>query len=176
MASAVSGKSKVRTMQCCNYSRGSCHTSHSITMPKIEAAFIEGLKRAVEEKQFAIIPQEQKKSNPNTIDFDKLIAVEERRLARAKEAYLAEIDTIEQYAQNKKDITERIEELKARRDKNIQKEIDIDVFAEKVAAVVEFIEKEDVTDVVKNEALHTIIEKIVFEKAKGNLAIYFHDI
>ena len=176
MASAVSGKSKVRTMQCCNYSRGSCHTSHSITMPKIEAAFIEGLKRAVEEKQFAIIPQEQKKSNPNTIDFDKLIAVEERRLARAKEAYLAEIDTIEQYAQNKKDITERIEELKARRDKDIQKEIDIDVFAEKVAAVVEFIEKEDVSDSVKNEALHTIIEKIVFEKAKGNLAIYFHDI
>lgn len=176
MASAVSGKSKVRTMQCCNYSRGSCHTSHSVTMPKIETAFIEGLKRAVEEKQFAIIPKEQKKSDPNTIDFDKLIAVEERRLARAKEAYLAEIDTIEQYAQNKKDITERIEELKARRDKEIQKEINIDVFAEKVAAVVEFIEKEDVTDAVKNEALHTIIEKIIFEKAKGNLAIYFHDI
>ena len=105
MASAVSGKSKVRTMQCCNYSRGSCHTSHSITMPKIEGAFIEGLKRAVEEKQFSIIPSTPKKSNPNAIDFDKLIAVEERRLARAKEAYLAEIDTIEQYAQNKKDIT-----------------------------------------------------------------------
>ena len=176
MASAVSGKSKVRTMQCCNYSRGSCHISHSITMPKIEVAFIEGLKQAVEGKQFTIIPKEQKKSDPNTIDFDKLIAVEERRLARAKEAYLAEIDTIEQYAQNKKDITERIEELKARRDKDIQKEIDIDVFAEKVAEVVAFIEKEDVTDAVKNEALHTIIEKIVFEKAKGNLAIYFHDI
>ena len=28
----------------------------------------------------------------------------------------------------------------------------------------------------KNEALHTIIEKVVYEKAKGNLAIYFHDI
>ena len=176
MASAVSGKSKVRTMQCCNYSRGSCHTSHSITMPKIEGAFIEGLKRAVEEKQFSIIPSTPKKSNPNAIDFDKLIAVEERRLARAKEAYLAEIDTIEQYAQNKKDITARIEELKARRDKDIQKEIDIDVFADKVAEVVKFIEKEDVTDTVKNEVLHTIIEKIVYEKAKGNLAIYFHDI
>ena len=175
MASAVSGKSKVRTMQCCNYARGSCHTSHSITMPKIEAAFINGLKQAVEEKQFAIVPSAPKKSNPNTIDFDKLIAVEERRLARAKEAYLAEIDTIEQYAQNKKDITERIEELKARRDKDIQKEIDIDVFAEKVAEVVQFIEREDVTDAVKNEALHTIIEKIVYEKKDGNIAIFFRD-
>jgi hypothetical protein len=145
-------------------------------MPKIEAAFIEGLKKAIGEKQFVITPKVQKKSDPTAIDFDKLIAVEERRLARAKEAYLAEIDTIEQYAQNKKEITARIDDLKARRDKNIEKEIDIDAFTKKVVGVVEFIERDDVTDAAKNEALHTIIEKIVFEKAKGNLAIYFHDL
>lgn len=176
MASAVSGKSKVRTMQCCNYSRGSCHTSHSITMPKIESAFIQGLKKALGEKQFTINPKSPKKSAPNQVDYDKLIAVEERRLERAREAYLAEIDTIEQYAQNKKEITERIEDLKNRRNKEIFQEIDVDAFAKKVAGVVEFIERTDVTDSAKNEALHTIIEKVVFEKAKGNLAIYFHDV
>lgn len=175
-AGGASGKAKVRCLQCCNYSRGSCRTSHSITIPKIEAAFVEGLKQAVEEKQFPIIPNTPKKSNPNSIDFDKLIAVEERRLARAKEAYLAEIDTIEQYAVNKKEITARIDDLKARRDKEIVKEIDFDVFADKVAGIVEFIERDDVTPSSKNEALHNIIEKIVYEKAKGNLAIYFHDI
>lgn len=172
----ASGKAKIRSLQCCNYSRGSCRTSHSITVPKIEAAFIEGLKQALNEKQFTIIPNTPKKSDPNKIDFDKLIQVEERRLARAKEAYLAEIDTIEQYAQNKKEITARIEDLKARRDKEIEKEFDIDAFTEKVAGIVEFIQREDVTVSAKNEALHTIIEKIVYEKAKGNLAIYFHDI
>jgi hypothetical protein len=176
MASAVSGKSKVRTMQCCNYSRGSCHTSHSITMPKIESAFIQGLKKALGEKQFTINPKSPKKSAPNQVDYDKLIAVEERRLERAREAYLAEIDTIEQYAQNKKEITERIEDLKKRQNKEIFQEIDVDAFAKKVAGVVEFIERTDVTDSAKNEALHTIIEKVVLEKAKGNLAIYFHDV
>lgn len=175
-AGGSSGKAKVRCLQCCNYSRGSCRTSHSITIPKIEAAFIEGLKQALEEKQFTIIPNKPKKSDPSQIDFDKLISVEERRLERAKEAYLAEIDTIEQYAQNKKEITARIDDLKARRDKEEIKEIDIDAFADKVAGIVEFIEREDITEQAKNEALHTIIEKIVFEKAKGNLAIYFHDI
>jgi hypothetical protein len=130
----------------------------------------------VEAKQFTITPNKPKKSDPSAIDFDKLIAVEERRLARAKEAYLAEIDTIEQYAQNKKEITERIDDLKARRDKDVAKEIDIDAFADKVAGIVEFIEREDVSVSAKNDALHTIIEKIVFEKAKGNLAIYFHDL
>jgi hypothetical protein len=171
-----SGKAQARCMQCCNYSRGSCQTSHSITIPKIEAAFIEGLKDAVGTKQFTITPNKPKKSDPSAIDFDKLIAVEERRLARAKEAYLAEIDTIEQYAQNKKEITERIDDLKARRDKDIEKEFDLDSFTKKVTSIVEFIERDDVTEAAKNEALHTIIEKIVYEKAKGNLAIYFHDI
>ena len=172
----VSGKAKVRCLQCCNYSRGSCRTSHCILLPKIEAALIEGLKQALGEKQFNIVQTVPKKSDPNTIDYDKLIAVEKRRLARAKEAYLAEIDSIEQYGQNKKEITERIEDLKARRDKHIEKETDIDAFADKVAGIVEFIERDDVSASAKNEALHTIIEKIVYEKAKGNLAIFFHDI
>ena len=175
MASAVSGKNKTRTMQCCNYGRGSCHTSHSITMPKIESAFISGLKQAVAEKKFTITPKVPKHSSSNQVDYDKLIAVEERRLARAKEAYLAEIDTIEQYGQNKKEITERIEDLKKRQSEEIFQEIDIDVFANKVLGVVEFIERDDVTDTAKNEALHTIIEKVIYQKAEGNLAIYFHD-
>ena len=171
-----SGKAKVRCLQCCNYSRGSCRTSHGITLPRIESAFIIGLKEAVGNKQFNISPTAPKKSDPNKVDYDKLIAVEERRLERAKEAYLAEIDSLQQYAQNKKDISERIEDLKARRDKQVTKEIDIDTFAEKVEGIVGFIERDDVTASAKNEALRTIIEKIVYEKAKGNLAIYFHDV
>lgn len=176
MASARSGKSKTLTMQCCNYSRGSCHISHSITMPRIETAFKEGLKQALSTKQFTISPKTPKKATPNLIDYDKLIAIEERRLARAKEAFLAEIDTLEQYGQNKKEITQRIEDLIARRDKEHITEIDVDAFAKKVAGIADFIERDDVTEQAKNEALHTIIEKIVYEKAKGNLAIYFHDI
>lgn len=176
MSSVVSGKNKTRTMQCCNYSRGSCPTSHSITIPKLEAAFITGLKKALKEKKFTISPKPPKKAEPNQVDYDKLIAIEERRLARAKEAYLAEIDTIEQYGNNKKEITAKIDDLKRKRDSEAVHEIDVDAFAKKVIKVVEFIEREDVTETAKNEALHTIIEKVVYEKAKNNLAIYFHDI
>jgi hypothetical protein len=171
-----SGKNPVRNLQCCNYARGSCRVSHSITLPRLEGAFIAGLKQAVESKQFTLAPKVQKKSDPTAIDFDKLIAVEERRLERAKDAYLAEIDTIEQYKQNKMEITDRINDLIARRDKETEKEFNIDEFTAKVMEIVEFIDREDVTPAAKNEALHTIIEKVVYEKAKGNLAIFFHDI
>ena len=176
MSASTSGKNKIRTLQCCNYSRASCHTSHSLTMPKAERAFIQGLKQAVEDKQFTISPTVKKKPEKTQIDYDKLISIEEKKLARAKEAYLAEIDTIEQYKQNKAEIAKRIEELKAMQNEDTFHEVDVDAFAKKVMGVVEFIEREDVTEQAKNEALHTIIEKVVYEKAEGNLAIYFYDI
>ena len=167
---------KSKSLQCHNYSRGTCRVSHSITMKKIEAAFKEGLRQAIGEKNFSIVPSKPKESEPKAVDYDKLIEVEERRLARAKEAYLAEIDTIEQYAQNKKEITKRIEDLTVKRDKQVIVNVDMDAFAQKVLGVLEFIERDDVTATAKNEALHTIIEAIIYEKAKGNLAIIFHDL
>ena len=175
-SSYATAKGRAYALQCCNYTRASCFVSHHVSMKKIESAFIQGLKQAIGDKNFPINPKPPKKTNLPEVDYDKLIAVEEKRLARAKDAYLAEIDTIEQYKQNKNEITAKIEDLKARRDKETVQEIDVNAFAKKVKGIVEFIEREDVTPEAKNEALHTIIEKVVYEKAKNNLAIYFHEI
>ena len=128
------------------------------------------------ENSFMISPIKPRKRSSDQIDFDKLIAVEERRLERAKEAYLSEIDSLEQYKQNKEEISARINALIAKRDKAEVKEIDIEAFARKVAEIAEFIKRDDITPAVKNEALHTIIEKIVYDKASDNLVIYFHDL
>ena len=176
MSTTVSGKAKTRTMQCCNYSKGKCHTSHSITIPKIEAAFFEGLEMAVASKEFTITPTPKKTKETPSVDYDKLIAVEERKLKRAKEAFLAEIDTIEQYKENKAEITERIESLKAKRDEADCTSFDADAFTKKVREILAICKKEDVSASAKNEALHTIIEKVVYEKANNHLAIFFHDI
>ncbi|MGM9643042.1 MAG: recombinase family protein, partial [Eubacteriales bacterium] len=101
-ASAMGKRDKYRSLQCCNYQRGSCRTSHSITLPKIEAAFIKGLEQAIVTQTFTITPQApQKNKDADAPDYDKLIALEERRLERAKDAYLNDIDTLEQYNQKK---------------------------------------------------------------------------
>ena len=176
MSSVISGKNKTRTMQCCNYARAACHTSHSITVPKLESAFIKGLKLALEKEEFTFAPNHKKKQDTPSIDYDKLIALEERKLARAKEAYLAEIDTIEQYKHNKEEIAKRIENLKTKQSEDTSSEIDIDAFTKKVTDILKLIERDDVTEAAKNDALHTIIEKIVYRKAEGNLAIFFHEI
>lgn len=171
-----SGKNKVRCLQCCNYSRGACHDSHSITIPRMEAAFIAGLEQVVGTQTFMISPRKpQKNKDAEAPDYDKLIALEERRLERAKEAYLAEIDTIEQYKKNKEEITARIENLKEKKNGTEQTEtIDTAAHAKKVAEVIEIIKCEDVAPQAKNDALRTVIEKVVYDKANNNLAIYFH--
>ena len=173
----IVGTGKARALQCCNYARGSCTVSHYLALPKAESAFIKGLEQAIETKQFTIAPKALKKTETATVDYDKLIAIEERKLERAKQAFLAEIDTIEQYANNKKEITERINSLIAKRDEEAPEvKIDFDEYAKKVAEIVEFIKRDDASEKAKNEALRTIIENIVYEKAKGNLAISFHEI
>ncbi len=176
MSCATSGKTKTRTLQCNNYARGQCKTSHSVTLPRLEAALVAGLEQAKGMKQFTILPPKPSKASSTVVDYAKLIAVEERRIARAREAYLAEIDTIEQYKMHKEEAEARIRELEAKRDKSNVDKIDVDSFAKKVEGVLDIIRRDDIEPSAKNDTLHTIIETIIYEKAKGNVAIYFHDL
>lgn len=167
-------KNPNRSIQCCNYSRGSCHTSHSITIPKINKAFITGLEEAIGNKTFAISPDRKKQEKPKGPDYDKLIAIEEKKLERAKAAYLAEIDSLEQYAKNKNEIEQQIQALKDLQAKDTPKETKISTsYVSKVQEVLEFIKQENISEKAKNEALREIIDKIIYDKANSTLAIYF---
>ena len=171
-AGGTSGRNKTRSMQCCNYSRGQCHTSHYVTLPKIEKAVIRALEEAVGSKCFLITPAERVKTDAP--DFDKLLAIEERRLQRAKEAYLAEIDSIEQYAKNKEEILAHIAELNALKEKeNTPKECDADALAQRLVEVISFIKREDISPAAKNEALHAVIDKVEYSKPLEHITVFF---
>jgi hypothetical protein len=175
MASAKSGKGKISTVQCCNYSRGTCHESHASTMPKLESALFAGLHKALKNQDFTILPKESTNTEvEDRPDYDKLITIEKRRLERAREAYLNEIDSLEQYKSNKESIEKKIADLKALQSaERTPAAVDFDALSQKVVDVIDFISKEEATPQAKNEALRTIIEKIVYEKSSENLAIYF---
>ena len=176
LSSAVSGKNKTRTMQCHNYGHGSCHVSHSVTIPKLEAALLDSLRESIATGNFSILPKGSKRSVEAPVDYDKLIAAEERRLARAKEAYLAEIDSLEQYGKNKTEIQNRIKILKEKMTEHVAATIDMKAFAQKVSEVIAIVERDDVDASVKNEALHSIIEHIVYDKSNEHLEIHFHEL
>lgn len=169
-----SGKSRTPCLQCCNYAKGSCKVSHGITIPRIEAAVIDGMRQAVGSQSFPVIPHKPQQTEHKGVDYDKLIALEERRLERAKEAYLAGIDTIEQYAAIKEESVAKIAELNAMRERdNAPQSLDVAAYAEKVAEVLEIITDEGIEPAAKNEALRTVVEKIVYNKPDERVEIYF---
>lgn len=161
------------SVQCHNYARGSCRVSHSLSLAKADRIVIDSLKFSVENLLFNIVPKETK--DDNNINYEKLIAAEKKKLERAKEAFLNGVDSVEEYGRNKKEITENIKKLEAehRKDSSVPN-IDIKAFADKVTKVIEIIETPNASEEIKNEALRTIISKIVFNKTNNSLDVFYY--
>lgn len=172
----TSGKTKKRLIQCCGYNHSRCDVSHCILYETLEESFLRGLEQAVQDLSFRIDPPDPEPSQ-STTDYDKIIALERRRLDRAKEAYLDGVDSLEQYKETKASIEATIAEIEAERDEQKQTEpADTEQYASRVVTLIGFLRDESVDVELKNIALKTIIDKVVYEKAKQNVAIYFKDL
>lgn len=160
------------SMQCHNYARGACNVSHSITIKKADAAVIAALEQAAKTQDFNLAPAApKKKADVNT---EKLIIAEEKKLARVYEAYEAGIDSLQEYAEKKKQINATIQNLKNICRAEETPKYDPAAFAMKVQSVADFIKRTDVSPEEKNKALRSILSKIVYEKKAQNLALYFY--
>lgn len=163
------------SMQCHKYARGQCKTSHSLAITKANAAVIEALKEAVELGRFTAAPEVIRESSPSK-DYEKLIAAEQLKLKRVLAAYEAGIDTIEEYAAKKKKLTAGIDELIAEQAKEAATAapgLSLEDMKAKTLDVLDLIQREDVSEAAKNQALRSILSHIVYEKAVHRLALYF---
>ena len=164
-------------MQCHNYARGSCDVSHSLSIAKANKAVIEALETAVNTLQFTIEPAAAE-SEPQRLNFDKLISSEKNKLKKIKEAYLSGVDTLEEYQQSKAEIQETINRLekeqKANQAKADSSKVNKKEFSKRVINVLDFIKSPDVSEQAKNEALRTIISKIIYVKLENRLDIIFY--
>ena len=133
---------------------------------------IEYLKNIVNNKKYVFAPAQKVNQK---VDYSGLIAKEKNKLKRAKEAYLAEIDTVEEYKENKARITKTISALEKQQAES-QKEItvDLDEFSKKVNQVILTIEDPQASEKSKNEALRSIIDRIIYKKPSNTLAFFFH--
>lgn len=170
----VMQSTKCPSVQCHKYAKGSCGISHSISVAKANRIVIEALENAVGTLNFNI--ETEKTKNETKIDFDKFISAEKNKLEKAKEAYLNGVDTVEEYAKNKKEILANIEDLEKQKIKVNTSVADFDKqqYAKKVADVLEIIKSPDTSEQVKNDVLRTVISKIVFNKAKNSLDLFFY--
>ena len=160
-------------LQCYRYGRGQCKVSHFITMERAEAAVIDALETVIGSGSFVFAPKKPPEVKMKR-DWDKLITQEKNRLERAKNAMLDGALSLEEYKDVKASIESNIERLDNARLKYYKAENPApEEFKPRVLEVISILRSPDVDGEVKNAALRSIVEKIVFNKLENTFDIYF---
>lgn len=170
------------SLQCYKYAHGTCKESHCITVSKLKAAVIEKMQADAENPNFrpTFEKSEKPKSAATQTDFIKeKINHEEMKLNRIKAAYEDGIDTLEEYKANKLKISAAIQKLNEKLQAELTKsgkennEVDYAAFRNKLASVVDIISSADATPQQFNDALLSVTSKIVFDRKKTQIDIFY---
>ena len=158
------------SMQCCNYTKGGgCEVSHYLSISKANRLVFENLFSIIDDREYFISPENIAE---HKTDFGALIKSEKSKLAKARDAYLAGIDSLEEYRQNKNRILKNLEELDFRSRNAKQKNKAPP--SQTPRRIFETAEDPDVSEKAKHEALRSVILKIVFSKSENCLDFYFY--
>lgn len=160
-------------LQCHNYGRGKCKVSHAISVPKINAAVLDKIREDLADPDFEsrVIKQNVPKSAESPIPA--LIEKEERKLERIREAFVAGIDTLDEYRQNKQRITERISALCTEL-ADVTQAPDTTAFMGRVETSLATLTDICASEIIKNQVLRTFVEQIIFMKPSGRIEIVYH--
>jgi site-specific DNA recombinase len=162
---------------CYGYNKAKCMVPNTISERKIVPVIIDSLKKFVlnEEADFSII------AKTTTTNKDMLITELEKldkKEARIKAAYINGIDSLEEYKSNKALLIADRDKLTKKLNKledQIQNKKDIkQLLNQRILDVCQLIQRDDVDYTVKGEAMKSIIEKMVFNKAEDSLDIYVY--
>lgn len=157
--------------QCYKYGKTLCNVSHFVSANKMETAVFEALDQVTITDEF--IKSITKDTSPASMDFSKDIEKLEHMLERAKAAYVAGIDTLEEYGENKARLTREIEAL---RGKEVHNDIiypPIEEVRLKFESITQLLKSDEDVDV-KHRAISEIVEYITFSRPDDSVSIYFY--
>lgn len=171
------GPSTSRAFQCWAYMKGMCGESHNISVSLAEENVISGLEQLLASDT---IHYEIVHSSPSSEKEEELLRILSRlseREKRAKDAYLNEVDTLEEYKENRAQISSeraRIQsQLDALRSASDDSGIDDDQrMIENVQEVLTILKNPDADYTQKGNSLRGIVDKIVFDRK--NTSFDFH--
>lgn len=164
--------------QCCKYKIGSCDTSNYIYIKDAENHVLNILAKAL-----SIVNKTGSLNSLNVecihkdddiklyeMQLDKL----KHKLELAKKAYLNEIDTLEEYKENKRAIQNDIDELTDIISNNKIDDKIVNEFKSKLVTVIDILKDESIDVNSKNKALKSILKSIVYNKAEETLVANFY--
>lgn len=166
--------------RCYGYSKGKCAAKNSISSLKLEPAVLESIKSVLDTGKITYRKIEIKTEDTadlKTILEDQIKKIDVK-LQRIKEAYMNGIDTMEEYKENKRivqgekdSLEKQLSELKE--EKISTKNEDKDMLM-RVKNVYDILSSDSVDAMTKNEVLRSVVEKIVYNREKDELKVYYY--
>ena len=161
------------SLQCYSYAHGKCKISHSISIRKINEMVIDLFELIVRDNSVKIqIDRRPEKPKEN---ISALIEKEKKKLARIKDAYENGIYDLEEFRESREKVLSHIEALKSkivvivpdpRRDREI--------IVRRLITLLPSLKSPAVPEEEKNSLIKSVVERIVFNRSKCDIDIFFH--
>ncbi len=167
--------------QCYGFMKGKCTVSQRISekklVPHIFAEFENVL--ASSNIDFHVLSPSDKNTTGGRDLLNKRLLEIDKKEARIKQSYRDGIDSLEEYKENKKILLAEREEIQKKIDnmespKKLSKSATKKLMLENIQNVYSVIKNDSLPMTVRNEALKSVIEKIVFDRESGRLEFYFY--
>jgi hypothetical protein len=132
------------------------------------------LQFCADNRTFQISAESISNSSPDTSAIDAKIKSEQRRLQRAKDAYQAGVDTLEEYSAAKIKITATIDALQKEKEALCAPVLRSD--DDKVAMIrnaVSLLQDPTAEESVKNQILVSLLDKVIYHADTRSIDVYF---
>lgn len=153
------GKGHNPSFICSNYCKGKCIKPPMITEPVLEKLFLESLERFFQSNDLYRV-ELVAPTAPVSEDFDGQIQRIERALSRAKEAFLAEVDTLEEYKANKAFLESQLAELIDKKEKARTPEPDIPATKERAKSLYYLLTNSSSTLEDRQQLVESLVERV----------------
>lgn len=162
-------------VQCHRYATGLCKESHYVTFGKLNQLVIDKLQSDIETGRFKTVVSSADTAGRSSADADLIVAEIARvknKLLRAKEAYQAGVDTLDEYRENKTALQAQIDSLTARKQEQTPQEPETEHLRAVIKGNLEVI-KSDVPEELKNDILSSFVHKMVFDRKACTVDIFY---
>lgn len=172
------GADKNKGFQCWAYTKGMCAESHYISLPRIETYVLAGLEQllASDTVPYSLLPVPSVSEDKIT-ELHRMLSHLNDRQRRAKDAYLNQIDSLEEYKENRAQIASERSRLQTELEQLRSDALSEDSDAgniQTVSEVLNILKNDTVAYSKKGIALRSIVDKIVFDRKNTTLHFYLH--
>ena len=174
-------KSDTYVFQCYGYLKGKCNTNSRVLERNIVPAVIKALEDVLKSGSvsYTIRRRESKSNGTDELSqIEKQLSRLGQKEARIKEAYMAGIDTIDEYRSNKESINAertRLESQKEQLSKPLEYNEDSNKkMLQNISSLLEIIKSDDFSMQEKNVALRSVVEKITYNRALSHIDVDFY--